>query len=126
MGTSDSCMFKGKVGRLCMRACSAHLAPFAGTRDKFNGVTVSAAELRSVPTVEDFRRRLEESLVSWKADGMTRGVWVKVPALKGEFVTELAKQGFTLHHADEGGIMLNKWISSSEANKMPGYASSFV
>lgn len=106
---------------------STPLGIFLGEKDRFQGVTVSPAELLQVATARDFSIRLEKSLAQWREEG-ARGIWLKVPALKGEFVTELAKAGFALHHADEDGIMLNKWLSSNsdEVNKMPSYASHFV
>jgi ADP-ribose pyrophosphatase YjhB (NUDIX family) len=115
------------LARTAARRFASSLGSFVGKRDRFQGVTVSTEELLQVRDSNEFSIRLKKSLQLWRDEG-ARCCWLKVPALKGEFVTELSKSGFALHHADEHGIMLNKWLSSdtSEVNKMPSYATHFV
>lgn len=88
--------------------------------DRYNGVIINGNNLP-----DDFNtyvRQLKNSLAHWRSSG-NRGVWLKVPIEKSEFISPAVAEGFKFHHAEQGYAMLNHWLSEQDENKMPPNAS---
>jgi hypothetical protein len=88
--------------------------------DRYDGVIINGNKLP-----DDFNtyvRELKNSLEHWRSSGK-RGVWLKVPIEKSEFISPAVAEGFKFHHAEQGYAMLNHWLSEQEENKMPPNAS---
>lgn len=88
--------------------------------DRYDGVIINGNKLP-----DDFNtyvRQLKNSLSHWRNSG-NRGVWLKVPIEKSEFISPAVAEGFKFHHAEQGYAMLNHWLSEQEENKMPPNAS---
>ncbi|GAQ87990.1 nudix hydrolase homolog [Klebsormidium nitens] len=75
--------------------------------DRYDGMIVEADLLPS--TVEEFRSRLEASILHWKAQGK-KGIWLKLPLSHVDLVPTAIKAGFGYHHADPGYCMLTLWL----------------
>ncbi|XP_027079971.1 nudix hydrolase 8 [Coffea arabica] len=75
--------------------------------DEYNGVIVHSEGLPSNPT--SFASILRSSLSHWKAKGK-KGVWLKLPITKSEFVPIAVKEGFQYHHAESEYVMMTYWI----------------
>ena len=68
---------------------------------------------------------LQDSLEVWAEEGR-RVAWIRVPIDKGWCTPMAAKQGFTLHHALDDTLMLVRWLSQEEENKVPHYPHNYV
>ncbi|TVU14993.1 hypothetical protein EJB05_38491 [Eragrostis curvula] len=89
------------------------------SEDEYGGVVVDADRL---PAGNDaFARSLAASLSYWKSVGK-KGVWLKLPADRAEFVPLAVKEGFKYHHAEEAYVMLTYWIPD-EPSMLPANAS---
>jgi hypothetical protein len=51
-----------------------------------------------------------------------KGVWLKLPVDRAEFVPLAVKEGFKYHHAEESYLMMTYWIPD-EPNMLPANAS---
>ncbi|KAF8702896.1 hypothetical protein HU200_032732 [Digitaria exilis] len=89
------------------------------TDDEYGGVVVDADRLPVDKAA--FARRLAASLSYWKSVGK-KGVWLKLPVDRAEFVPLAVKEGFKYHHAEESYLMLTYWIPD-EPNMLPANAS---
>lgn len=93
---------------------------FAYSGDRYGGVIIDSTLL---PTeLDTYTETLKTSLRYWK-ENSKRGIWLKIPIDKVDFVAPAVKEGFVFHHAEKGYIMLNHWLSDSEENKLPANAS---
>uniref|UniRef100_A0ACD5UE67 Uncharacterized protein n=1 Tax=Avena sativa TaxID=4498 RepID=A0ACD5UE67_AVESA len=89
------------------------------SEDGYGGVLVDADRL---PTDQAaFARSLAASLSYWKSVGK-KGVWLKLPVDRSEFVPIAVKEGFKYHHAEEAYLMLTYWIPD-EPSLLPANAS---
>lgn len=88
-------------------------------KDKYKGVIIDHSALPS--KLEDFIFQLKYSLDHWKAIGR-RGVWLRIPKEKSQFIPAAVDMGFEFHHAEKNYLMLNHWLSEEE-NRMPPNAS---
>ncbi|KAK1684480.1 hypothetical protein QYE76_045328 [Lolium multiflorum] len=89
------------------------------SEDQYGGVLVDADRL---PTDQAaFARSLAASLSYWKSVGK-KGVWLKLPVDRSEFVPIAVKEGFKYHHAEEAYLMLTYWIPE-EPSLLPANAS---
>ncbi|KAK3141884.1 hypothetical protein QOZ80_4BG0339450 [Eleusine coracana subsp. coracana] len=89
------------------------------TDDEYGGVVVDADTL---PADKDaFATSLAASLSYWKSVGK-KGVWLKLPVDRAEFVPLAVKEGFKYHHAEEAYLMLTYWIPD-EPCMLPANAS---
>ena len=104
-------------------ASAAEARVFQGTVDRYSGVTVPESALPD--TAEEFHTMLQDSLEVWAEEGR-RVAWIRVPIDKGWCTPMAAKQGFTLHHALDDTLMLVRWLSQEEENKVPHYPHNFV
>ncbi|XP_062073912.1 nudix hydrolase 8-like [Humulus lupulus] len=75
--------------------------------DEYDGVVVDPEKLPSNPNA--FAYELRSSLSHWKMKGK-KGVWLKLPVERSEFVPIAVKEGFEYHHAERGYVMLTYWI----------------
>nr|CAB3450558.1 unnamed protein product [Digitaria exilis] len=75
--------------------------------DEYGGMVVDADRLPS--DTDGFARSLAASLSSWKSAGK-KGVWLKLPLDRSEFIPLAVKEGFRYHHAEESYLMLTYWI----------------
>ena len=89
------------------------------TVDGYGGVNVMVESLPD--TKEEFLSQIESSLRSWKSAGR-RGVWLKIPATKIDYVASALDLGFVMHHAEKEYLMLTNWLTDEE-NKLPSNAS---
>ena len=88
--------------------------------DKYDGVLVNSKQLPD--NIDEFDRLLKVSMDVWK-DAKKRGVWLKIPEDKIDFVPRAMKRfGFKLHHSKPGYVMLTNWLSDPADNHMPGFA----
>nr|XP_023020147.1 nudix hydrolase 2 isoform X1 [Leptinotarsa decemlineata]XP_023020148.1 nudix hydrolase 2 isoform X1 [Leptinotarsa decemlineata]XP_023020149.1 nudix hydrolase 2 isoform X1 [Leptinotarsa decemlineata] len=97
---------------------------FEGKTDRFNGVTVDST-LEKCENVEQFSRKLEDSLEFWKQNGK-RGLWFKVNLKHTDWVPVLAKHGFKFHHSREEYVMMYLWLPETEECNIPKYAHTMV
>ncbi|CAN6232709.1 unnamed protein product [Urochloa humidicola] len=75
--------------------------------DEYGGMVVDADRLPS--DAAGFARSLAASLAYWKSAGK-KGVWLKLPLDRSEFIPLAVKEGFRYHHAEESYLMLTYWI----------------
>ncbi|KAL6634860.1 hypothetical protein ACP70R_027531 [Stipagrostis hirtigluma subsp. patula] len=87
--------------------------------DEYDGMVVDADRLP--PDAAAFARSLAVSLSYWKSVGK-KGVWLKLPLDRSEFVPLAVKEGFRYHHAEESYMMLTYWIPD-EPCMLPANAS---
>uniref|UniRef100_A0A0E0KTH8 Nudix hydrolase domain-containing protein n=1 Tax=Oryza punctata TaxID=4537 RepID=A0A0E0KTH8_ORYPU len=90
------------------------------SEDEYGGVVVDADRLPSDKAA--FARSLAASLSYWKSVGK-KGVWLKLPVDRSEFVPIAVKEGFKYHHAEEAYVMLTYWIPHEEPCMLPANAS---
>lgn len=89
------------------------------SEDEYGGVVVDADRLPSDQAA--FAGSLAASLSYWKSVGK-KGVWLKLPVDRSEFVPIAVKEGFKYHHAEESYLMLTYWIPD-EPSLLPANAS---
>lgn len=89
------------------------------SEDEYGGVVVDVDRLPSDNAA--FARSLAASLSYWKSVGK-KGVWLKLPVDRSEFVPIAVKEGFKYHHAEEAYVMLTYWIPN-EPCLLPANAS---
>ncbi|XP_022106616.1 nucleoside diphosphate-linked moiety X motif 6-like [Acanthaster planci] len=95
-----------------------------GVADSFGGVKVTlAAEQWS--SVEDFGKRLEDSVEYWKSL-CKRGIWLKISLQETELIPEAVKHKFVFHHAQPSYVMMIRWLPSDEPNQLPGYSHTYI
>eukprot|EP01112_Ceratiomyxa_fruticulosa_P014374 TRINITY_DN4111_c0_g1_i1.p1 TRINITY_DN4111_c0_g1~~TRINITY_DN4111_c0_g1_i1.p1 ORF type:complete len:280 (-),score=49.56 TRINITY_DN4111_c0_g1_i1:100-939(-) len=96
-----------------------------GKKDRHNGILVDAESFPE--TKEGFGSALVASIREWKNNG-TRGVWLKIPIEKSDFISLAVAQGFIYHHAQKDYIMLTSWLKNIEEdpNKLPNYATHYL
>ena len=58
----------------------------------------------------------------WRSEGKS-AVWLHVSLSLGSLLTVAQSEGFSLHHAKEGEVILSLWLDSSRENKIPNFAS---
>ncbi|PAN07396.1 hypothetical protein PAHAL_1G332500 [Panicum hallii] len=75
--------------------------------DEYGGMVVDADRLPS--DTGGFAGSLAASLSCWKSAGK-KGVWLKLPLDRSEFIPLAVKAGFRYHHAEEKYLMLTYWI----------------
>ncbi|XP_062219817.1 nudix hydrolase 8-like [Phragmites australis] len=75
--------------------------------DEYGGMVVDADRLPS--DMAAFARSLSASLSYWKLVGK-KGVWLKLPLDRSEYIPLAVKEGFRYHHAEESYLMLTYWI----------------
>ncbi|RLN09578.1 nudix hydrolase 8-like [Panicum miliaceum] len=75
--------------------------------DEYGGMVVDADRLPS--DTSGFARSLAASLSYWKSADK-KGVWLKLPLDRSEFIPLAVKEGFRYHHAEETYLMLTYWI----------------
>ena len=89
--------------------------------DRYGGVIVDPETLPD--TVDAFADRLEASIAQWIAAGV-RGVWLKIPKERAEFVGVAVHSGkFGFHHAEPGYVMMTRWLPNDEPDMLPPNAS---
>uniref|UniRef100_A0A8D0L697 Nucleoside diphosphate-linked moiety X motif 6 n=1 Tax=Sphenodon punctatus TaxID=8508 RepID=A0A8D0L697_SPHPU len=90
--------------------------------DKFGGVTIHLAQLRSPDRLEPatFRTWLQDSIKQWRAEGRI-AVWLHIPILQSRLIAAAAVQGFTFHHAESDSSTLTLWLGEGRS-RLPGYA----
>jgi hypothetical protein len=101
----------------------SQLSPLAYREDRYGGVVVERSSLATFN--EDaiaFATSLESSLAHWKSLSR-RGVWLSIPTEQAALVPAAVRSGFSFHHAEKEYVMLNKWLSETEENRMPPNAS---
>ncbi|WVZ74361.1 hypothetical protein U9M48_022554 [Paspalum notatum var. saurae] len=88
--------------------------------DEYGGMVVDADRLPSDAAA--FARSLPVSLSYWKSLGK-KGVWLKLPLDRSEYIPLAVKEGFRYHHAEESYLMLTYWIPDDEPCLLPANAS---
>ncbi|KAJ1280256.1 hypothetical protein BS78_04G217000 [Paspalum vaginatum] len=88
--------------------------------DEYGGMVVDADRLP--PDAAAFARSLPVSLSYWKSVGK-KGVWLKLPLDRSEYIPLAVKEGFRYHHAEESYLMLTYWIPDDEPCLLPANAS---
>lgn len=89
--------------------------------DRYGGVIVDDATLPD--TVDAFAAQLEASIAAWIAAGV-RGVWLKIPKERAEYVgTAVHAGGFGFHHAEPDYVMMTRWLPTDEPDMLPPNAS---
>ncbi|TVU28978.1 hypothetical protein EJB05_20519, partial [Eragrostis curvula] len=75
--------------------------------DEYGGMLVDADRLPS--DTAGFGRSLAASLSYWKSAGK-KGVWLKLPLDRSEYIPIAVKEGFRYHHAEDSYLMLTYWM----------------
>ncbi|CAL5020536.1 unnamed protein product [Urochloa decumbens] len=94
----------------CGRAAAAReesSVVLEAVEDEYGGMVVDADRLPA--DTGGFARSLAASLSYWKSAGK-KGVWLKLPLDRSEFIPLAVKEGFSYHHAEESYLMLTYWI----------------
>uniref|UniRef100_A0A8C6VJ81 Nucleoside diphosphate-linked moiety X motif 6 n=1 Tax=Naja naja TaxID=35670 RepID=A0A8C6VJ81_NAJNA len=91
-------------------------------RDKFGGVSLHLAQLRSPESLDQaaFGHWLQGAIKQWRAEGHI-AVWLHVPILQSRFIATAAEQGFTFHHAESDSATLALWLAEG-CSRLPVYA----
>jgi ADP-ribose pyrophosphatase YjhB (NUDIX family) len=92
-----------------------------GKGDIFNGLTIT--ELPD--SVEEFEQILTASLTEWTKI-KKRGIWIKIPSTKSEFIPIAVKLGFEFHHTKKDYLFMTKWLPTDEENKLPAYTTHYI
>ncbi|EGG20163.1 hypothetical protein DFA_07283 [Cavenderia fasciculata] len=96
---------------------------FRGIPDIFDGITVND-DTQYPNDVDTFEIHLKNSIEYW-VENKRRGVWIKIPESKSEFIPIVVRQGFSFHHCQSDYIMLTKWLPQDK-NRLPDYTSHFI
>jgi len=88
--------------------------------DFYNGVIIDPSSLPEDTVI--FRGNLALSLNLWELESR-KGVWLKIPLARSALVPEAAAQGFEFHHANQGYVMMTKWLPRHLPNTLPEGAS---
>lgn len=91
-------------------------------RTEFNGVDVNLDQLDDNLSLEEFDRRLRESILHWRRDAK-KSVWMKVPVSQSYLIPVAFFHGFNYHHAVGNYAMLLKWLPQQITCNVPPYAS---
>jgi len=95
------------------------------TPNPFGGMVIKTEALPQ--TTRTFRRRLQQSLETWRQEGY-RLVWLEIPLAKASFIPAAVEAGFTFHHSNDGHshsyLMLTCRLQ--EDAFIPGYASHYI
>ena len=85
--------------------------------DRYDGVIIESGHLPD--SKESFLAILRSSLIEWKAQ-RRRGVWLKLPIEKAQYIPLAVEEGFVFHHAEKDYVMLTTWLSEQENHMPPG------
>ncbi|XP_071444003.1 alpha-latrotoxin-Lg1a-like [Hetaerina americana] len=97
---------------------------FKGTKDRYQGITVSSNE--EPCSISNLLPTLLESLNRWKKS-QVRGVWFKVFLRHADWVPILAQNGFEFHHAKPDYVMMCKWLPDiDDMCNIPRYSHTMV
>jgi len=97
--------------------------PLQAKPDYYSGVLIESEKLPTNP--EQFRNELQESLEKWR-DSKRKGVWLKIPIQKSNFIPISVEFGFSFHHAQADYVMMTLWLPSNQPSTLPNYATSYV
>ncbi|XP_014248506.1 nudix hydrolase 8 isoform X2 [Cimex lectularius] len=97
---------------------------FIGKLDGHRGVTVSS-KTECCQNLEQFAKKLEVSLKKWTNEKL-RSVWFEVHLSQADWISVLAKNGFTVHHGKGDLVNLVKWLPKDEKNVIPPFAHNTV
>jgi len=92
--------------------------------DRWSCITIDTKKC-DVTDVSCFREQLTESLLVWNERNV-RGVWVKVWIEHSHVIPVCTNSGFVFHHAQADYVMLKKWLSKSESDNLPSYATHYL
>jgi len=98
-------------------------SPLAGRSDHYNGFIVDSRRLPD--DAAQFSRDLPESLRIWKT-AKRRGIWLKIPISKSDFIPIAVQHGFCFHHAQADYAMLTSWLDPTTKSTLPNYATHYV
>ncbi|GKC76333.1 NUDIX hydrolase 8-like protein [Tanacetum coccineum] len=87
--------------------------------DEYGGVIVNPEKLPFDTNL--FASVLHSSVSIWRTQGK-KGIWLKLPLEKCDFVPIAVKEGFQYHHAEAGYVMMTYWIPE-EPCMLPANAS---
>ncbi|GJS49051.1 NUDIX hydrolase 8-like protein [Tanacetum coccineum] len=87
--------------------------------DEYGGVIVNPDKLPFDTNL--FASVLHSSVSIWRTQGK-KGIWLKLPLEKCDFVPIAVKEGFQYHHAEAGYVMMTYWIPE-EPCMLPANAS---
>lgn len=83
--------------------------------DGYDGVIIKD-DLEFTP--DAFESCLISSLSSWKLTHR-KGIWLKLPKNKLELAPVAVRNGFDLHHAEKGYLMLTAWLDEKDSTIPP-------
>lgn len=104
---SDSYIINGSKAAACLWPPSRGSYVLDAYEDEYGGIIIKSERLPWNANV--FASALQASLSQWKVEGK-RGVWLKLPLDRSEFVPIAVKEGFKYHHAEQTYVMLTYWI----------------
>ena len=81
--------------------------------DMFQGVTVDLTMEKRI-SANEFASQLERSMEKWKVDEK-RGLWLKIPLAKADFIPAAVAEGFKFHHAQPEYVMMDQWIGEGHS-----------
>lgn len=80
--------------------------------DTYNGVTLDATKLPSIPDATTFGLMLGKALDIWSNNG-NKGIWLKIPTAQSHLISPACTlHGFDFQHAEHGYCILTKWLPS--------------
>jgi hypothetical protein len=83
------------------------------SEDKYDGVIISSDDLPN--SLDEFMSTLNASIAYWRST-KRRGVWLKVPIEKSEYIAPAVAAGFVFHHAGE---FYSKTFDCQDGAEMP-------
>ncbi|XP_072960111.1 nudix hydrolase 8-like [Typha angustifolia] len=104
---SDSSDMKGFNDSSCLWTSPTNDHILDAYEDEYGGIIINPDRLPWETNA--FGTALQASLSYWKLMGK-KGVWLKLPLDRSEYVPIAVKEGFKYHHAEEAYVMLTYWI----------------
>ncbi|XP_038982421.1 nudix hydrolase 8-like isoform X1 [Phoenix dactylifera] len=104
---SDSSIINGSKVAACMWPPPRGNYVLHAYEDEYGGIIIESERLPW--NANAFASALRASLSQWKVEGK-KGVWLKLPLDRSEFVPIAVKEGFKYHHAEQKYVMLTYWI----------------
>lgn len=97
---------------------------FKITKDYFGGIEIKTRK-QTFESAEEYDAKFAVAIPKWQADGV-RGLWVKIDIKQAHVAAVCAKHGLVFNHAQEGYVMMTRWLPTSEPSMIPEYANQYL
>ncbi|KAG1362135.1 nudix hydrolase 8 [Cocos nucifera] len=115
----DSSIINGSEVAACLWPPARGNYVLDAYEDEYGGIIIKSEGLPW--NANEFASSLRASLSQWKVEAK-KGVWLKLPLDRSDFVPIAVKEGFKYHHAEQKYVMLTYWIPEGPC-LLPGNAS---